>query len=117
MGPAGAIATHAADHVLLALPPRLALDSIAFTPELPPALAAQWRATPVSYTHLDVYKRQVSRRTAVPALLPTAAEDAIVERLFQAGAARGSHVAFTTEAGLYPVSYTHLDVYKRQAAW
>lgn len=46
MGPARAIATHAADHVLLALPPRLALDSIAFTPELPPALAAQWRATP-----------------------------------------------------------------------
>lgn len=44
---------------------------------------------------------EVSRRTAVPALLPTAAEDAIVERLFQAGAARGSHVAFTTEAGLY----------------
>ena len=46
MGPARAIATYAADHVLLALPPRLALDSIAFTPELPPALAAQWRATP-----------------------------------------------------------------------
>lgn len=46
MGPARAIATHAADHVLLALPPRLALDSIVFTPELPPALAAQWRATP-----------------------------------------------------------------------
>lgn len=46
MGPARAIATHAADHVLLALPPRLALDSIAFTPELPPALAAQWRVTP-----------------------------------------------------------------------
>lgn len=35
-GPANAFATHAADHVLLALPPRLALATIAFTPGLPP---------------------------------------------------------------------------------
>ncbi|OUF48459.1 cytochrome c-type biogenesis protein NrfE [Pluralibacter gergoviae] len=41
---------------------------------------------PVSYTHLDVYKRQA----------------AVLRR-----AGRRAH----------PVSYTHLDVYKRQAAW
>jgi monoamine oxidase len=34
-----------AGHVLLALPPRLAVQSIAFAPALPSALAAQWRHT------------------------------------------------------------------------
>ncbi|WP_374555798.1 flavin monoamine oxidase family protein [Thermomonas sp.] len=35
-----------AAHVLLAVPPRVAEAAIAFTPALPPALAAAWRATP-----------------------------------------------------------------------
>lgn len=34
-----------AEHVLLALPPRLLENNIEFTPALPPALAQQWRAT------------------------------------------------------------------------
>lgn len=34
-----------AEHVLLALPPRLAEHCLEFKPALPPALAAQWRAT------------------------------------------------------------------------
>ena len=55
----------------------------------------QHRLGPVSYTHLDVYKRQRSRRasTARPAAscAPTS------------GTSRSS-----------AVSYTHLDVYKRQ---
>jgi monoamine oxidase len=34
------------DHVLLALPPRLAAQRIAFDPPLPPALARRWLATP-----------------------------------------------------------------------
>ena len=48
--------------------------------------------TPVSYTHLDVYKRQV--------LEPTLNELALL----------GGIVVLRT----IPVSYTHLDVYKRQ---
>ena len=35
-----------ADHVLLALPPRLAEASIAFSPPLPPDVVRQWRMTP-----------------------------------------------------------------------
>ena len=37
--------TWRAEHVLLALPPRLLEHSIEFVPALPPALAQQWRAT------------------------------------------------------------------------
>lgn len=44
--PHGASGVHVADHVLLAVPPRLAMATIAFAPQLPAALAAQWRATP-----------------------------------------------------------------------
>lgn len=43
---AGNAVTWRARHVLLALPPRLAAHTIAFEPALPPALAADWRATP-----------------------------------------------------------------------
>ncbi|KAF7964170.1 amine oxidase [Cupriavidus sp. UYMU48A] len=35
-----------ATHVLLAIPPRLASETIAFSPALPPRLIQQWRATP-----------------------------------------------------------------------
>ena len=41
----GHTTTWRADHVLLALPPRLLECSITFEPPLPPALAQQWRAT------------------------------------------------------------------------
>ncbi|KVK75975.1 amine oxidase [Burkholderia cepacia] len=40
------VRTWRVEHVLLAVPPRLAEDSIAFTPPLPPTLARQWRETP-----------------------------------------------------------------------
>ena len=42
---AGRVTTWRVEHVLLALPPRLAEDRIEFTPALPPALARQWRET------------------------------------------------------------------------
>lgn len=38
--------TWQAEHVLLALPPRLAVHGIEFTPALPPELQAQWQGTP-----------------------------------------------------------------------
>ena len=41
----GHTTTWRAEHVLLALPPRLVEHSIEFEPVLPPALARQWRAT------------------------------------------------------------------------
>lgn len=43
----------------------------------------------------------IARRTAVPALMQRSEEDRIVEQLFRAGARSGTHVAFTTEGGLY----------------
>ena len=43
---AGAVTTWQAEHVLLALPPRLAEERIEFIPALPPELARQWRDTP-----------------------------------------------------------------------
>jgi monoamine oxidase len=42
----GRVSGWRAAHVLLALPPRLAVDTIGFEPALPQALAAQWGATP-----------------------------------------------------------------------
>jgi monoamine oxidase len=42
----GAVSTSLFDHVLLALPPRLAERSISFDPPLPTALARNWRDTP-----------------------------------------------------------------------
>ena len=44
-GQKGQTTTWRAEHVLLALPPRLVEHSIEFAPALPPALAGQWRAT------------------------------------------------------------------------
>jgi monoamine oxidase len=45
-GPSSELTAWHADHVLLALPPRLAERRIAFDPPLEPALARSWRATP-----------------------------------------------------------------------
>ncbi|MCC2959134.1 FAD-dependent oxidoreductase [Massilia sp. IC2-278] len=41
----GASFSWQAEHLLLALPPRLATQTLAFDPPLPPALASQWHAT------------------------------------------------------------------------
>ena len=54
---------------------------------------------PVSYTHLDVYKRQ-----HIPTLQDFRAE------LLQQDEPEAKELALAIE----PVSYTHLDVYKRQ---
>ena len=54
----------------------------------------------VSYTHLDVYKRQVRELIGAGSLFGH-------QILPLADAAAG-------KAGYEPVSYTHLDVYKRQ---
>lgn len=45
-GPDGNALTWRADHVLLAMPPRLASQSIRFEPALPAPLLRQWQATP-----------------------------------------------------------------------
>lgn len=42
----GQSASWRAEHLLLALPPRLAAGSLDFEPALPPELAREWRATP-----------------------------------------------------------------------
>ena len=58
-----------------------------------------WSIAPVSYTHLDVYKRQAMQtRAVIKAALNVSAET--------------GHVI--TPHIMIPVSYTHLDVYKRQ---
>ena len=69
--------------------------------------AALRRLRPVSYTHLDVYKRQ--------------AEDDVAGLLAADQVAVLTHVfgnVLVADGGLFiadtPVSYTHLDVYKRQ---
>ncbi|MGI9219390.1 MAG: flavin monoamine oxidase family protein [Hydrogenophaga sp.] len=60
-GAQGQATTWRADHVLLALPPRLATDAIRFQPELPAALARQWQQTPTWMAphakYLAVYER------------------------------------------------------------
>ena len=70
------------------------------------------RLQPVSYTHLDVYKRQV--------LILVNQSDKTVSVLFVLLVALDSlfqHRDFSGKLGLLlfiSVSYTHLDVYKRQ---
>ena len=66
------------------------------------AIAVAQTLKPVSYTHLDVYKRQGIRRMRFIDEIHT---------LVGAGAAEG---AIDAASILKPVSYTHLDVYKRQ---
>ena len=61
----------------------------------------------VSYTHLDVYKRQLHRQQVpVPLFRPV---KAVVSAAFQSSV---PGQGFAAERA--PVSYTHLDVYKRQ---
>ena len=63
---------------------------------------------PVSYTHLDVYKRQYTgSMLEVSNTLGTNSED-ITMGYYAASA--GMAIAYP----IIPVSYTHLDVYKRQ---
>ena len=59
----------------------------------------------VSYTHLDVYKRQIHDRVPVQKVEPMTDRDYSV---------RGCTALLDAIGGAIPVSYTHLDVYKRQ---
>ena len=86
---------------------------------------------PVSYTHLDVYKRQAAEPAQVVdttgagdafngALAASLAQQpalAFIEHVRFASryAARSTEHAGAALAMPNPVSYTHLDVYKRQA--
>ena len=72
------------------------------------------RLVAVSYTHLDVYKRQLLRILLIGYLYGITSERKLVEELRM-------HLAWRWFTGLgfdqeipHPVSYTHLDVYKRQ---
>ena len=70
-----------------------------------PALCMPNSTNPVSYTHLDVYKRQVTE------LLTTS--DAAFSKI--AGYSLSTYEK--EEDDIDAVSYTHLDVYKRQAIY
>ena len=87
------------------------------------------RSRPVSYTHLDVYKRQSNDRdphvrTAVPVIveLTTRSLQVLESRLdtmdsigrMQTILVIDDDESLRDTIGVMPVSYTHLDVYKRQ---
>ena len=62
---------------------------------------------PVSYTHLDVYKRQIFKRSQRGIIQWVGPEvEFIIEYVV-------THIGVIMTS-IYPVSYTHLDVYKRQ---
>ena len=74
---------------------------------------------PVSYTHLDVYKRQVFPQTDQRLLAVNRVRRNLIPQRFPVY----QRVECNSDNGViihnqYPVAYTHLDVYKRQApAW
>ena len=75
--------------------------------------AAMNGIAPVSYTHLDVYKRQVSQLRSRHV---EKASHHFRHRLFRRRHDNGED-DFRSDfppRGHHPVSYTHLDVYKRQ---
>ena len=75
---------------------------------MPAGHARPHGAQPVSYTHLDVYKRQKLDGTAKGgAVISIKAKLGLPVRFVGVGEGMDD---------LMPVSYTHLDVYKRQAA-
>ena len=63
--------------------------------------------TPVSYTHLDVYKRQSYDFTQLT-------DEELLAELEIVDDRRIWKIAEAIRRGMPPVSYTHLDVYKRQ---
>ena len=96
-----------------------------------PTWQARLTSTPVSYTHLDVYKRQSKGKADKP---PASDYTKLIDSVDKpeekyATSFKGDDLAAWTvvqgpsklllfltvyKAGTYAVSYTHLDVYKRQ---
>ena len=62
---------------------------------------------PVSYTHLDVYKRQI--QTTLTRVMDPNEYDSLLNTLVASFSNINSEIIVFS-----PVSYTHLDVYKRQ---
>ena len=74
--------------------------------------------TPVSYTHLDVYKRQLfdtgdKKRITIQYFFQTKASFTLTDNVMRVG--RRGDITQNIADSADPVSYTHLDVYKRQA--
>ena len=68
---------------------------------------------PVSYTHLDVYKRQVqNRRILIDKTPKRTGEELVPITPFLFLLFMGTRLPWLSDYG--PVSYSHLDVYKRQ---
>ena len=71
---------------------------------------------PVSYTHLDVYKRQEYAHVQQPsAQLEDPDATVLTTALIEGGAEFVGELISGSVSYRHPVSYTHLDVYKRQA--
>ena len=70
----------------------------------------QVEVAPVSYTHLDVYKRQVFENQNN--LMSETFRNVRTNLQFMLG--NGKKVILVTSTVSGAVSYTHLDVYKRQ---
>ena len=70
----------------------------------------------VSYTHLDVYKRQhqISRYWAILSSIPIMDNRYFRNKMRQT-LAQSTVLLNDARTVSVPVSYTHLDVYKRQA--
>ena len=87
-----------------------------------PSAKSGWRghrsthSTPVSYTHLDVYKRQTLHLRGASGNNLKNVDLDIASGLFTCiTGVSGSGKSTLINDTLYtPVSYTHLDVYKRQ---
>ena len=86
------------------------MPDAALTPYLAYKVLQIQYITAVSYTHLDVYKRQRSLTVNVEVGKRKASFPVCFIVLAREVARR---CAFF-QCGLHPVSYTHLDVYKRQ---
>ena len=101
------------------MPPAIKNWSICLMPETGHSIcsALQHRTMAVSYTHLDVYKRQdkenvrdMAVRMLKNADLTLATSVYLAEKARQSGSSKVELLRNGTDS----VSYTHLDVYKRQ---
>ena len=70
---------------------------------------------PVSYTHLDVYKRQVQHKEDTDIdKLADLLDEYVFPLAFDGMPADDAEIILNPSGKFVPVSYTHLDVYKRQ---